>query len=134
MTRAVVITGDKEIDKSLSQFEAKIQRKTLRKASKTAANLILRDAKTLVPHETGLLEASLKVRPVRKSRTRIGHSVTTREGLFQGNEFYGGFVELGTENMEADPYLRPALYTNQEAAKLIYKNELRAELRRLPTP
>jgi HK97 gp10 family phage protein len=59
---------------------------------------VLADAVRLVPVDTGALRDSLD-RKIDGMVARIG------SGLH-----YAGYVEHGTEKMEAEPYLRPALY------------------------
>lgn len=122
---AIIITGVKEIDDKLHKFEGKVQKKALRKATRAAAKFVRDDAKALAPHDTGQLEASIKVKAIKRQRGKIGHAVMTGEGLFKGETFYGGFVELGTQRMRADPYLRPALYGNEKETLARFRVEMK---------
>jgi HK97 gp10 family phage protein len=124
----VTIEGIDEINGAIAFFEITAAPKHIRKATRAAMNeIVLPDAKALVPVDTGALEASLKTRALKRSKGRIGHQVTTSEHhhMFKGDQFYGGFVELGTEKMEADPYLRPALYGNENAIKQTFAEALK---------
>lgn len=129
MPDAISLTMDtRELDAQLTALPKSLANKGARKATRAAAKVVLEDAKRLVPIDTGELERSLKVRARKRSRRNkgtVGHAVVTGEDLFRGDQFYGGFVELGTQHREADPYLRPALWGNQAKIFDEYKKVLR---------
>ena len=115
------------LDKALSRLPKNLANKGARKATREAAKIVQRDAVQLAPIDTGQLEASIKVRARKRSRRNrgtVGHSVMTGEHLFQGDQFYAGFQELGTEKMEANPFLRPALWGNQRKIFAKYREVL----------
>lgn len=112
----------------------------MRKATRAAAKHVLELARQFVPVDEGDLEASLTVRAMKGRRRRgtVGASVLTREGMFRGDEFYGGFVEFGTrerfhrsgKSTGAVPagtfdYLRRALYEGEQKAKQEFITSLR---------
>lgn len=128
-------------------------RETLQGMSKTMRNSALRSATRQVakmtkemavseaPHDTGQLAASIKVKAARRSRAKnrkmwVGTNVTTEEGLFQGETFYAGFLEFGTDprvsskgyrgQIEKNRYsfLRPALLLHEEAKIGVFKRAL----------
>lgn len=118
----------RELDRKLKQLPDKVRKTGGRKATRAAAKIVLEDAKRLVPYDTGLLESSLKVRArkrSRKNKNTVGHAVVTGEGFFKGETFYGGFLELGTKHIDADPYLRPAIYGNQNRIREEWSRVLR---------
>lgn len=148
MESAVIITGDKKLDRALRSLPAKLQKKGVRKATRESAKTVLADAKRGIAHESGRLEKSLTVRTAkgrggkRLARGTIGHAVATREGLFQGDAFYGGFIEFGTKprqtkkgesrgRVEEDSFLRRALYGNQRLVNWVFKRNLGAALRQI---
>lgn len=103
MESAVIITGDKKLDRALRSLPAKLQKKGVRKATRESARIVLNDAVRRAPKDTGRLASSLVVRVAKGGRGRrlprgtFGHSVQTRDGsMFVGDSFYGGFVEYGT--------------------------------------
>jgi len=104
------LKGARELDRKLARLEKRTAKKVMRKALRAGGKVILAEAKRRAPKRTGALAASLKVRAAKRSRRRRGVAVivATAEGWFKGDEFYGAFVELGTEDMEAQPYVRPA--------------------------
>lgn len=129
---AIDVVGAPELKAQLAALEPKVAKKLTRKAMREAQKIVLADAKRLVPVDTGQLRKSLAIRALKRSRSRFGVSVQTKEGLFKGEQFYGGFIELGTKKMEAKPYLRPALYDNEAKVRETFADSLREFIRELP--
>jgi HK97 gp10 family phage protein len=124
----IILTGDKQLDRALSQFEPKFQKKGIRKATRDAAKSILSEAKRLTPVLTGKLRKSLTVRVAKQGfngkklpRGTLGHEVTTREGsFFSGETFYGGIIEFGTKKtrrIAPRRFLRNALYARKSTIR-----------------
>jgi HK97 gp10 family phage protein len=67
-----------------------------------AAKFVTKKAKQLVPVDTGRLRASIDYE---LNKVRSGY-----KARIYGNTEYAIFVELGTYKMDAQPYLRPALF------------------------
>jgi HK97 gp10 family phage protein len=65
---------------------------------KVLANEVVTEAKILCPVDTGNLRDSIKILEERKDEIDIGSEAD-----------YANFIEFGTRNMVAQPYLRPAL-------------------------
>lgn len=144
----MVITGDKELDKALQKIAgrhetAKHVNKFMRKATREAVKqIVLPKVKARVPVETGELEASLTVRALKRSRTRMGSGVTKKDNspqefrnpLFSGDTFYGGFLEFGFRTRDGgfyppDQWLRIPLYTSEAEVKAKVTSELKAWIR-----
>lgn len=129
--RGAIITGVKELDAILATMPARLQKKLAADACKKACkDIILPDAKQLVPVDTGALEDSLVVRAAKRSRSKrgsqVGYAVQTKDGFFQGDEFYGGFQEFGwDDHPEGDPFLRPALWSNVGRIRELFLKTLR---------
>jgi HK97 gp10 family phage protein len=135
----VIVTGDKELDRLLAALTPKLQKKISKDATKKAAkDIVLPEAKSRVPEDTGDLADSLVVRVVKRSRTRIGHMVTTKDGFYEGDQFYGAFIEFGTKERKHKSgkpvgqirphefaYLRPAIYDNEGRIKEMYIKSVR---------
>ncbi len=118
-----------DLTKILAGLPVSLENKGSRRATRAAAKVVLADAKSLAPHDTGALERSLKVKARRRSRRNkgtVGHRVVTseQEAVFGGEQFYGAFRELGTKFQDPDPFLRPALFGNQEEVLRAYRNAL----------
>lgn len=128
MQIVVNVEGAKELEKKLLSLEPKLGRKIIRQALRKGAKLILNQAKANVPVDTGDLKKSLKVRAMRKRRHRYGVMVATSEGWFEGEQFYGGFIEFGTHKMAAQPFVRPAFDSEKDAAEKTIVDEIKQGL------
>ena len=80
------------------------------KALVTAALMVERTAKQIVPVKTGALKRSITHQPL----------IPKREVEVGSNLEYAPYVELGTRKMSARPYLRPALEANREAIRALF--------------
>lgn len=127
MAAGISLSGEKELLNMLKELAPKEMKKAVRQASRATAKAVLDDAKSAAPVDTGLLESSLTVRTATKiGRNRIAHRVITKDVFGGQKAFYAHFVEFGTVNMEADPFMRPALWGNEDEMKRVFTQELRA--------
>ena len=118
----VVVTGHKELDATLATVEPKIQKKVVRKGLREAGKLIQAAAKGNLGRngnvESGELQKGIRVRAMKRSRSRIGVQVVTTERKVadkSGNRFGGGQLEVGSKRQRAQPFLRPAGYDNKDS-------------------
>ena len=110
MTEGVTIEikGGKELAQFLETLPAKTANKIVRQGLREGAKIIERNIERAAPVgptrtrkgkviEGGRLKRSIKVRAGRRSRGSISMLVTTSgsDNLFQGDQYYGGFVEFG---------------------------------------
>ncbi len=128
--RAVFITGDDEVDFKLAGMLSRVQTKLVRKATREIAKPVRDSAKAWAPYETGELAGSIKVRALKRSRKNkdsVGARVITSDtdSLFSGETYYGAFQEFGTEHMEANPFLLPAMLENERSAKSMFTKAMR---------
>lgn len=142
------VTGDKEIDAVLRQFEPKFQKKYGRIASRNSAKKIMEEVRATGPEDTGAMKRSLVVKSAPRSRTRaFGHRVIIdRNRLFQfaqklgkkiskdkkrNNEpfFYPSVVEFGDKDTAAQKPLRNALFGNEQAINSFFREELSKQIR-----
>ena len=131
MANKEVVEGDEELIKAFQMLPAQLAKKVLRKVTrKVAKEEVLPLADRLVPVEFGALQDSLTVRAakVKRGNKAVGATVQTRDGMFQGDEFYGGFQEFGWTQRdgvfnEGTPFLRPALYEDQPGKMRTFNNE-----------
>lgn len=97
---SISVTGITEIDAKLAAMPTILRNKAMRKGCREVAKITLKDARARAPKASGNLAKSLVVKATKISRKNrkfiVGVSVTTKQGLFQGDQFYGGFLELGT--------------------------------------
>jgi len=111
------VAGLKELNKALQQLPDKLQDKAIKNAMAAGARVIRKEAKRLVPVETGTLQESIVV-----SRTvqQKGRRRTIKGGVVVGIKdearFYAHLIEYGSSNSSAHPFLRPALDNQSRAA------------------
>lgn len=126
---SLFITGDEAMDVKLAGMPARVQKKLARKAARTVAKPVRDSAKSFAPFDTGELEESIKVRALPRSRRNkdtVGVQVVTgdTQSLFSGETFYGGFQELGTKNMEPNPFMIPAMMENEGTVLSLYSRAM----------
>jgi len=93
---SMTVTGDKELNRKLQALKGPKQKQAVRKASRESLKATLvSSVNRAAPRRTGLLSRSVKVRALKRSRTQVGARVTVGDGLFKGETFYAGFIELG---------------------------------------
>jgi len=128
----VIVTGDKALDKTMATMEAKVQKKVARHAMRVAAkSIILPAAKRRVPVLSGALKRSLKVKAMKRSRSRIGVAVEAGDGFFKGEQYYSGMVEFGWKSAPAHPFLRPAGYESEPQVQALIVADIRKALAEL---
>lgn len=130
MPAILKIDGMEETLAKMASMPERLQKKLIRRAARPAAKEVAAAAKLAAPVLTGALEDSIKVRALRRSRRNkgiIGVSVRTseRDSMFSGDQFYGAFQEFGTERMDPNPFLIPAMLEKEGQVKQIFMAELR---------
>lgn len=93
----LVLTGSPELNQKLRGLRGPRQKAAIRKASRVALRPVADRAKSNAPKRSGRLRRSIKVRAMKRSRSRIGARVTSSgtDHNFKGRTFYGGFQEFG---------------------------------------
>jgi len=93
------------------------------RASRTAcmkgAMVIEGDAKRRCPVDTGFLRNSIQSAPEGLSGAQVGPHAE-----------YAAYVEYGTVNMTAQPYMRPALEAKRAEVQRVVRDVLRNEMRK----
>ena len=104
-TRDRMVVGVEEIQAVFRALPDAVQRTAVKSALEESAEVLLAAVQRTVPRgETGVLEASLRIFPVRKAKTKSSIRVGAgKEG------WYGALLEYGTRHMPARPWIRPAL-------------------------
>lgn len=97
------------IKRTLGLLPKNLQRKIIREEARSAGKMILAQTKANAPVKSGQLRRAIKLRALRKSRTRVGVTIilgdrdvrSTRKrkqsatGVNQKDTYYGAFVEYG---------------------------------------
>lgn len=144
MTVILKLEGFKELRAKLDAMKNEaLSVKLLSAAMRKAFAPVLESAKSMVPVGEGLLRESISL-TLRKSKRddaiqvglRIGGGARSKQAAAAGAAFGGGgdlpparrwhFIEFGTSNQSAHPYLRPALDSNAARVLELLKSELAA--------
>lgn len=101
--------GDRELRRDLTRMAANVQKKLARKALRLSAKAIADGMKAAAPRDRGDLKASVRVRAMKRSRTRIGVlAMAGEKGTGRrGDAPWAFHVEYGTEHTPAQPFVRP---------------------------
>ena len=118
-------SGLADIARDLEALSRAENNKVLRDATRAGAE-VMRDAVVeRAPERTGKLKKNVVVLtqreiisgvPIRGRNLRTGNSDNSMKASDPRNAFYWRFVELGTINMPAHPFIRPAFDTTEELA------------------
>lgn len=143
MSTTFVIQNRKEVLNLLKQLPKGFGPKFLRKVLGASVTPTVKAAQARAPRRTGILIGSLGKIQLRRSKfvalivgPRVkGRFKASRDPKTNKGGWYGQFVEFGTRNQPAQPFMRPAFDSTQKAvssgffALMIKKFEL--EVRRL---
>lgn len=135
-------SGFRELDRKLAALEKGVSEDRKRAALHAGAELIAEEARRLAPVDTGLLRDSIKVADTNDARiygtlgrriddgavrVYVGPVGSTEEG----DVFYARFQEFGTRNMNANPFMRPAIAAKRPAAERLVASMLMTDVRAL---
>lgn len=92
-----VLTGSEELNRKLLELTSKQAKEAIRKSARPALAPTLAAAKANAPKKSGRLQRSIKIRAIKRSRSRVGARVTTAktDNQFSGRTFYAAFQEWG---------------------------------------
>lgn len=127
------VEGLRELGAAMRELSAKVANRVAGAMTNAGAQVVKKEAISNVVRnpsiETGSLKGSIIVKKVPKSQTNLTseHIVTVRgrgkiirrgkrKGQRQTSAPHARYVEFGTVNMPAEPFLRPALDQRKEAA------------------
>jgi len=103
---------DKKLQQKLKSLPPNLAKKALRKACRAGAKIFASQLKQDVRIDTGTLRKQVKVRAGKSKKLSLSVNASTgdpkKANLNSGEAFYGSFVEYGTKNMSAQPFIRPA--------------------------
>lgn len=144
---SIQLSGFEQVYKALEALPAKIQKKALREGVKKAGEFLRDRIAERAPYRTGLLRDSIVAGSARTKKLSvaisIGPAATNRPkasgdkrqeqslgGETSGDKkpkdaYYAKFIEFGTVNMAARPFMRPVLDANSEAITSIIEQSIR---------
>lgn len=130
----VITTGDKKINRMLKRLTSKEAKKILRKSMRHAMKPVQQEAKGNAKQfkESGVLQRSIKIRSLKRSRTGFGIRVSssTKTGKFNGG-FYGSFQEFGTKAIAKKQFMTRAANTKGKVAVRLYREKVKQDIRSL---
>lgn len=141
-TITIKVEGLSELGERLRALNVKVATRSCVRATAAAGQLVKKAAKTNIQRspsiETGTLLDAVIVKKLSKSQSQYTseHIVTVRRAkrgkkppkTKQSTAPYARFVEFGTVNMPAEPFLRPALDNNIQPAIDVMKQKLTDEI------
>lgn len=114
----IVVTGIKQLDRSLQSLGTKVANKIARKSMRKIGKLVKAAAERKLAAndsvESGKLRRGLRIKAMKRSRGRLGIQVETTVGKHEDPGFGGAEVEFGTKRSQTKPFLRPAIYDNED--------------------
>lgn len=134
------VSGLKELDKAISKLQPKFQRRVYRNAVNASLLPVMREAKASAPrgtepHKTykgrwvspGFLARSVARKTIAK---RDGSKFIGMVGV-KPEAFYGTlFLELGTSQIPARPWLEPAFRRNKKTTQRLFRKKLWEQIRK----
>ena len=132
----VVKTGFPLLDRKLKKLTSKEQKALFRKSARPAMKPLQQQAKSNAKANkvSGVTSKSIKIRAVKRSRTRIGIRVTTEAKSFDG-KFYSKFHELGWKSAgsgrknKGNQPMKRAVKTKRREVARIYKQNIKQNLK-----
>lgn len=122
-------SGLMDLSEDLNALSKAENRKVLRDATRAAATIFKDEAVKRAPVLTGKLKRNIVVMTqrdrngdissgvhIRGRNPRTGNSDNKMKASNRNNAFYWRFVEMGTSEMPAIPFIRPAYDARQEEA------------------
>lgn len=133
--KTVVTTGFKKFDRKLKKLTSKEQKGVFRKAARPAIKPLHQQARQYAKDDsdTGESAKAIKVRSLKRSRSRIGISVAIQAKSF-ANGFAGKFHELGWKagrtKMEGNQPIKGAVEVKKNVVLTRYEANLAKEIDR----
>ena len=122
------VQGLRELGLAMRSLGADMAGKVARQATAAGAGVVRKAARQGAPVDSGNLRAAVVMKRQRQTRLTEEYIVAVRKGKTrdakagktggkQGKDaFYARFVEFGTVKAQAQPFMRPALEENVQAA------------------
>ncbi|WP_201555785.1 HK97-gp10 family putative phage morphogenesis protein [Psychrobacter sp. 72-O-c] len=119
------IEGLDELDKQFDRLIDTSKRKVMMKALNAGIQPIKKEAKAKAPERTGLLKKNIRSKQLRYTqKPAVGIYVA-------GKAYYWYFIENGTSQMSATPFLRPAADSKYEEGVGKFKEKWKIEIDKL---
>ena len=120
----VTIEGAERLERKLSAFGPRVEKKLKRKAIRRAARIVLDETKAQAPVDEGDLEEGLKIRAMPRAARRkgvVGVAVIETDS----DAFYDAFQEFGTIYIEPSGHHRGAADATRDQVVGRFRHEAR---------
>jgi len=105
----VKFSGFDDVFKKLEQLPRRVESNVVRRAVRAGGAILVKEARSLVPVDSGTLKKSIGQKPQRARKSHFFIQVGARAGKKQKNDaWYAHLIEFGTKYQPARPFLRPA--------------------------
>jgi len=126
---SVQILGLADLQADFAKLAKSQSTKALRRATLAGAKVIRDEARARAPKKTGKLKRNIVSASLRQKESpgiaTAGVRVRTKGGADSlNNAFYWRFVELGTQHMRAQPFVRPSFDTSIDRAEGAIRTEI----------
>lgn len=93
----IILTGSKSLNRKLANLKSADAKRAIRTAARAAMRPVQAASQAEAPVKSGRLRKAIKIRALKRSRSRIGISVSLNKkgSMFGGKTFYGAFQEFG---------------------------------------
>jgi len=120
------VAGDLPLQFAISSLTERSAGDVMKPAINKGLTVVNKEAKRLAPVDSKNLKKAIG-KFVRARKGIVTGKVTIRRG-YDGAAKYAHMQEFGTQNIPAQPFLRPALANKKEAALKIVREEARKNL------
>jgi hypothetical protein len=105
MSVKMELKGDKALIKALANIGGTKGKAAMRKGTRDNQKMLCKTARKYMRKQSGAMIKNTKVRSMKKSRVRQGH--TTNLTDLPNGVFYGGFQEWGTKKKDGSQRIEP---------------------------
>lgn len=120
----VRLVGAASLDKLLEGLPKKVANKILRDALRKAGKIVQAEAKARAPVDEGELKRSITVRKGKRKRKGSQSVVIFPDQNKFKDDFHGPYVEYGTSDTPAQPFMRPAFEATKDQALAIVRSDV----------
>ncbi|MGU7780528.1 HK97-gp10 family putative phage morphogenesis protein [Burkholderia sp. PU8-34] len=126
---SIQILGLADLQADFAKLAKAQSTKALRRATLAGAKVIRDEARARAPKKTGKLRRNIASTSLRQKESpgvaTAGVRVRTKgKANSPNNAFYWRFVELGTQHMKAEPFMRPAFDASIAQAEGAIRTEI----------
>lgn len=133
MAERIQVLGLRELGVAMQGLSDDMRTKVARQAVAAGAGVVRKAARDKAPVDSGNLKASLIMKRVKDTSLTEEYIVTPRKGKTRDGKdaYYARFVEFGTVQAPAQPFMRPALEDNVQRATNAIAERLAARIKKV---